>query len=107
MRKYFPIYEEAVIVMYDFATALFWISLYMRKIWFFISVAGRSGTFKYNILIFLMKFYKGGEETALYVRWGIPVLRDQLPAREGRRVQDHQGLHQEPSLPVHRVGTSE
>ncbi len=31
MRKYFPIYEEAV--SHDFATAPFWISLYMRKIW--------------------------------------------------------------------------
>jgi hypothetical protein len=28
MRKY----EEAVIFIYDFATASFWISLYMRKI---------------------------------------------------------------------------
>jgi hypothetical protein len=34
MRKYFTIYEEAFIVIYDFATAPLWISLYMRKIWF-------------------------------------------------------------------------
>ncbi len=33
MRKYFPIYEEAV--SHDFATAPFWISLYMRKILFY------------------------------------------------------------------------
>jgi hypothetical protein len=59
--------------------------------------------------IFLMKknVDQGGAKTALHVRWGIPVLRVQLPAREGWRVQDHQGLQQEPSLPVHRVGTSE
>ncbi len=32
MRKYFPIYEEAVShILYDFATAPFWISLY--SIW--------------------------------------------------------------------------
>jgi hypothetical protein len=31
MRKYLVIYEEAVVI-YDFATAPFWISLYMRKI---------------------------------------------------------------------------
>ncbi len=35
MRKYFPIYEKAVShTVYDFATAPFWISLYMRKILF-------------------------------------------------------------------------
>jgi hypothetical protein len=34
MRKYLVRYEEAVIVIYDFATAPFWISLYMRKILF-------------------------------------------------------------------------
>ncbi len=35
MRKYFPIYEDSLrspLVIYDFATAPFWISLYMRKI---------------------------------------------------------------------------
>jgi hypothetical protein len=32
MRKYFPIYEEAVRHTYDFATAPLLISLYMRKI---------------------------------------------------------------------------
>jgi hypothetical protein len=33
MRKYFPIYEEAVShTVYDFATAPFLISSYMRKI---------------------------------------------------------------------------
>ncbi len=39
MRKYFPIYEESVII-YDFATAPFWISLYTYKgkFDFFISV---------------------------------------------------------------------
>ncbi len=38
MRKYIVIYEEALII-YDFATAPFWISLYMRKILFsFLSV---------------------------------------------------------------------
>ncbi len=39
MRKYLTIYEEAVSHK-DFATDPFWISLYMRKIWFsfFISV---------------------------------------------------------------------
>ena len=41
MRKYFPVYEEAVI--YDFANAPFWISLYMRKILFpFVSVQRHS-----------------------------------------------------------------
>ena len=35
MRKYLVIYEEAVsLIKYDFATAPFWISLYMRKILF-------------------------------------------------------------------------
>jgi hypothetical protein len=29
IRKYFPIYEEAVIVIYDFATGPLWISLHM------------------------------------------------------------------------------
>ncbi len=40
MRKYFPIYcMSTPLVIYDFATAPFWISLYMRKIWFsFLSV---------------------------------------------------------------------
>jgi hypothetical protein len=39
MRKYLPIYEEAVIVIYDIATAPFWIFLYMRKILsYFLSV---------------------------------------------------------------------
>ncbi len=40
MRKYITIYEEAVSHIYGFATAPFWISLYIRKIWFsfFISV---------------------------------------------------------------------
>ncbi len=40
MRKYFTIYEERrPLVIYDFATAPFWISSYMRKIWFsFLSV---------------------------------------------------------------------
>ncbi len=39
MRKYFSIYEETVSHVYDFSTAPFWISLYMRKIWFsFLSV---------------------------------------------------------------------
>jgi hypothetical protein len=33
-KSYFPIYEEAAFVIYDFATAPFWISFYMRKIWF-------------------------------------------------------------------------
>ncbi len=38
MRTYFPIYEEAVSHIW-FVTAPFWISLYMRKIWFsFLSV---------------------------------------------------------------------
>ena len=38
MRKYFSIYEEAVVI-YDYATAPSWISLYMRKIWLsFLSV---------------------------------------------------------------------
>ncbi len=32
MRKFLVIYEEAVRHIYDFATAPFWISLYMRKI---------------------------------------------------------------------------
>jgi hypothetical protein len=32
--KYFPIYEEAVSHTYDFATAPFSISLYMRKTYF-------------------------------------------------------------------------
>jgi hypothetical protein len=33
MRKYLTIYEEAIgHILYDFATAPFWISLYMRKI---------------------------------------------------------------------------
>jgi hypothetical protein len=41
MRKYFPMYEEAVSHTYDFATAPLWISLYMRKICFsFLSVYG-------------------------------------------------------------------
>ncbi len=35
MLKYFPIYEESVSdTVYDFATAPFWISLYMRKFYF-------------------------------------------------------------------------
>ncbi len=34
MRKYFPIYISPLVI-YDFATAPFWISLNMRKIWFF------------------------------------------------------------------------
>jgi hypothetical protein len=35
MRKYLVIYEEAVtLVIHDFATAPFWISLYMRKNFF-------------------------------------------------------------------------
>ncbi len=40
MRKYFPIYcMRRLLVIYDFATAPFWISLYMRKIRFsFLSV---------------------------------------------------------------------
>ncbi len=40
MRKYFPIYcMRRPLVICDFATAPFWISLYMRKIWFsFLSV---------------------------------------------------------------------
>ncbi len=39
MRKYLVIYEEAVIVIYDIATAPFWIFLDMRKILFsFLSV---------------------------------------------------------------------
>ncbi len=38
MRKYLVIYEE-VVIYDDFATTLFWISLYMRKIMFsFLSV---------------------------------------------------------------------
>ncbi len=37
MRKYLTKYEEAV-SQCDFATAPFWISLYMRKFFFFISV---------------------------------------------------------------------
>jgi hypothetical protein len=32
MGKYLIIYEEAVLVIYEFATAPFWIFLYMRKI---------------------------------------------------------------------------
>ncbi len=32
MRNYLVIYEEAVRFIYDFATAPFWISLHMRKI---------------------------------------------------------------------------
>ncbi len=39
MRKYFSLYEEAVLVIYDFAPDPFWISLYMWKILFsFLSV---------------------------------------------------------------------
>ncbi len=34
MRKYFPLYEEAVSRIYDFATAPFWISLSVKKIFF-------------------------------------------------------------------------
>ncbi len=34
MRKYFPIYMRRSLVIYEFATAPFWISLYMRKICF-------------------------------------------------------------------------
>ncbi len=45
MRKYFVIYEEAVSHIYDFSTAPFWISLYMRKILFsFLSVCFAQGT---------------------------------------------------------------
>ncbi len=39
MQKFFVIYEEAVLVIYDFATATFWISSYMRKIFFFIFIS--------------------------------------------------------------------
>ncbi len=40
MRKYFPIYSmRRPLVIYDFATAPFGIFLYMRKIFFFISVS--------------------------------------------------------------------
>jgi hypothetical protein len=39
VRKYLVIYEEAAVVIYDFATAPFWISFYFRKILFsFLSV---------------------------------------------------------------------
>ncbi len=34
MRQYLSIYEEALVI-YDFATDPNWISLYMRKIWFY------------------------------------------------------------------------
>ncbi len=38
MRKYFPIYEEAIIVIYDFATTPLYISYEENLIFFFISV---------------------------------------------------------------------
>ncbi len=39
MLKYLVIFEEGPLVIYDFSTAPFWISLYMRKILFsFLSV---------------------------------------------------------------------
>jgi hypothetical protein len=42
MRKYLTIYEEALVI-YDFATAPFWISLYLREnfVFFFIRVRFR------------------------------------------------------------------
>ncbi len=46
MHKYFTIYERRPLAIYVFATARFWISLYMRKIWFafyyFRSLAARA-----------------------------------------------------------------
>jgi hypothetical protein len=39
MRKYLIIYEKRPLVIHDFATAPFWISIYMRKMLFsFLSV---------------------------------------------------------------------
>ncbi len=35
MRKYLVMYERRSLVIYEIATAHSWISLYMRKIWFF------------------------------------------------------------------------
>jgi hypothetical protein len=34
MRKYLVIYKETISHIYDFATAPFWISLYLRKLLF-------------------------------------------------------------------------
>jgi hypothetical protein len=44
MRKYFVIYEEAVSHIIDFSAVPFWISLYMRKMFFsFLSVCSEDG----------------------------------------------------------------
>ncbi len=50
MCKYLTIYEEAVSYMYDFATAQFWISFYVRI--FFLSVRYPKG------LTFVAGFYE-------------------------------------------------
>ncbi len=44
MRKYLVIYKEAVIVLYDFATAPFWISLYRKFCFLFYQCKVEVGT---------------------------------------------------------------
>jgi hypothetical protein len=70
MRKYVVIYEERrPLVIYDFATAPFWISLYMRKILFSFLSGHRFNTssqnslttYVYLVRMFQRRFYSPAE----------------------------------------------
>ena len=88
MRKYFP-YMSRPLVIYDFATAPFWISLYMRKVRFsFLSVqlAGRWGQRNWNSVEWGKKNFVLGREqpsvgkkslvSAWRVQWTKPTRED-------------------------------
>ncbi len=69
-------YIRKPFLIYDFATAPLWISLYMRKIWFsYLSVYRRANKMKeahaFSSVVLLVSSQRGSQRDVIY--WGWPI----------------------------------